>query len=186
MVSSVPTGALIAWRILKFPYLNSKTSSYPINIDQSGALLSAILSSKNFSCPFFFSYSSVTPIIQTLVCLIRSQWSLRLSSDLFIFFPLFFSSKVISKIWSSSSGIRYSASDILLLIPSRVFLISVIVLFVSVFLLFNSSRSLLTHSCIFSILSSRFLIIFWWLSLLWMLFQVIFLFPPQLFGLLCF
>ena len=148
---------------------------------------SNIISSKIFSYPFFASSSSsVTPIIRMLVHLIWSQRSLRLSSDLFIFFPLFFSSKVISKIWSSSSGIRYSASDILLLIPSRVFLISVIVLFVSVFLLFNSSRSLLTHSCIFSILFSRFLIIFWWLSLLWMLFQVIFLFPLQLFGLLCF
>ena len=50
----------------------------------------------------------------------------------YFFFPLFFSSKVISKIWSSSSRIRYSASDILLLIPSRVFLISVIMLFVSI------------------------------------------------------
>ena len=48
----------------------------------------------------------------------------------------------------------------LLLIPSRVFLISVIVLLVSVCLFFNSSRSLLIDSCIFSILSSKFLIIF--------------------------
>ena len=60
----------------------------------------------------------------------------------------------------SSSLIRSSASDILLLIPSRVFLISVIVLFVCVCLLFHSSRSLLIASCIFSILFSRFLIIF--------------------------
>ena len=42
-----------------------------------------------------------------------------------------------------------SASDILLLIPSRVFLISVIELFVYVCLFFNSSRSLLIDSCIF-------------------------------------
>ena len=39
--------------------------------------------------------------------------------------------------------------DILLLVISRVFLISVIVLFVSVCLLFNSSRCLLIDSCIF-------------------------------------
>ena len=41
---------------------------------------------------------------------------------------------------------------ILLLIPSRVFLISCIVLFIIVCLLFSSSRSLLNISCIFSIL----------------------------------
>ena len=67
-----------------------------------------------------------------------SQRSLRLSSALFIPFVLFCSSKVISTILSSSSLIHSSASDILLLIPSRVFLISVIVLFVSVSLFFNS------------------------------------------------
>ena len=49
---------------------------------------------------------------------------------------------------------------VLLLIFSRVFLISVIVLFVSVCLFFHSFRSLLIDSCIFSILFSRFLIIF--------------------------
>ena len=43
-----------------------------------------------------------------------------------------------------------SASDILLLIPFRVFLISVIVLFVSVCLFFNSRRSLLIDSFQFS------------------------------------
>ena len=47
-------------------------------------------------------------------------------------FSLFCSSEVISTILSSSSLIRSSASDILLLISSRVFLISVIMLFVSV------------------------------------------------------
>ena len=49
----------------------------------------------------------------------------------FQLFTLFCSSGVISTILSSSSLIR-SSSDILLLIPSRVFLISVTVLFVSV------------------------------------------------------
>ena len=45
---------------------------------------STIISSKNFSYPFFFFSSSGTPIIQMLVCLILSQRSLRLSSVLFI------------------------------------------------------------------------------------------------------
>ena len=63
---------------------------------------------------------------------IEQQRPLRLSSVLFILFTLFCSSEVISTILSSNSLIHSSASDILLLIPSRVFLISAIVLFVSV------------------------------------------------------
>ena len=119
---------------------------------------STIISSKIFSYPFFLSSSSGTPIIRLLVHLILSQWSLKLASVLFILFTLLCSSEVISTILSSSSLICSSASDILLLIPPRVFLISVIVLFVSVCLFFNSSRSLLIDSCyIFSILFSRFL-----------------------------
>ena len=97
---------------------------------------------KIFSYPLFFSSSSGTLIIRRLmVCLILSQRSLRLSSVLFILFTLFCSSEVISTILSSSSLIHSFASDILLLIPSRVFLISVIVLFVSVCLFFNSSSA---------------------------------------------
>ena len=66
--------------------------------------------------------------------------SLRWSSVLFIFFfTLYCSSEIISTILSSNSLIRSSASGILLWLPSRVFLISVIVLFVSVCLFFNSS-----------------------------------------------
>ena len=114
----------------------------------------------NSSDPFFFSSSSGTPVIQMLVHLILSQRSLRLSSILFILFTLFHSSEVISTIFSSSSLIRSSASDILLLTPSRVFLNSIIVLFVPVCLFFNSSRSFLIDSYIFSILFSRVLIIF--------------------------
>ena len=76
---------------------------------------------KIFSCPFFFSSSSGTPIIQMLVHLIWSQRSLRLSSVLSILLTLFCSSEVISTILSSSSLICSSASDILLLIPSRAF-----------------------------------------------------------------
>ena len=101
---------------------------------------SSIMSSKIFSYPFFFSSTSGTSIILMLVHLILFQRSLRLSSVLFIPFTLFCSSEVISTISSSSSLICSSTSDILVLIPSRVFLISVIVLFVSVFLFFNSSR----------------------------------------------
>ena len=119
---------------------------------------STITSSKFFSCPFFFSSSSGTPIIRMVVHLILSYRSLRLSSVLFILFTLFCSSEAISTNLSSSSLIHSSASDILLLIPFRVFLISVIVLFVC--LVFNYSRSLLIDSCIFFILFSRFLIIF--------------------------
>ena len=110
---------------------------------------------KNFLIPFLFSPSG-TPIIQMLVHLIWSQRFLRLSSILFILFILFCSSEVISTILSSSSLIHSSASNILLLISSRVFLVSVIVLFVSVCLFFNYYRPLLIDSCIFFILFSRF------------------------------
>jgi len=110
---------------------------------------STIISSKDFSYPFFFSSSSGTPIIQMLVHLIWSQRSLRLSSALFILFTLFCSSEDISTSLSSSSLIHSSASDILLLLPSRVFLISIIVLFVFVCLFFNPSTSLLIDSCVF-------------------------------------
>ena len=98
---------------------------------------STIISSKIFSYPFFLSSSFGTPIIQMLVCLIWSQMSLRLSSALFILFTLFCSSEVISTILSSSSLICFSALNILLLIPLRVFLISVIMLFVCLFFFFN-------------------------------------------------
>ena len=54
----------------------------------------------------------------------------------------------------------FFVSVILLLIPSREFLISFIVLFITVCLLFSSSRSLLNVSCIFSILFPRFWVIF--------------------------
>ena len=101
---------------------------------------STIISSKIFSYPFFFS-SSGTPISQMLVCLILFQRSLRLSSVLFILFTLFCSSEVICTALSSSSLVHSSASGILLLIPSRAFLISVIALFVAVCLFFNSSMS---------------------------------------------
>ena len=114
---------------------------------------------KNFLIPFLFLFFW-GPIIRMLVHLILSQKPLQLSWVLFIAFTLFCSSEVISTILSSSSLIRSSASDILLLIPSSIFLISVIVLFVSACLFFNSYRALLVDIWIFSILFSRFLIIF--------------------------
>ena len=104
---------------------------------------STIISSNIFSDPFFFSSSSGTPIVQMLVRLVLSQRSLRLSSILFILFSLFCSSAVISTILSSSLRIRFSASGILLLIPSSVFFISVTVLFISICLFCSSFRSLL-------------------------------------------
>ena len=54
----------------------------------------------------------------------------------------------------------FSASVILLLIPSREFLISLIVLFIIVCLLFSSSRSLLNVSCICFIFFPRCWVIF--------------------------
>ena len=132
----------MSWRVSPwvYPVWDSWTSLIIISFSMLGKF-STTISSKTFSYLFFFSSSSGTPIIQMLVHLILSQRSLRLSSVLFILFTLFCSSEVISTILSSSSLIHSSASDILLLIPSRVFLISVIVLFVSVCLFFNSSRS---------------------------------------------
>ena len=106
-----------------------------------------------------------------------------LSSFHSFYFVLFFRSYFHHFIFQPL--IHSSASDILLLIPSRVFLISVIVLFVSVCLFLNSSRSSLIDSYIFSILFSRFLIIFTIIILIFF-FQVVCLFPLHLFRLLCF
>ena len=89
-----------------------------------------------------------------------SQRSLKLSSVLFCLFSLFCSAVVISTNLSSRSLFYSSASVFLLLIPYREFLISFIVLFIIVFLLFVSSRSLINVSCVFSILFLRFCIIF--------------------------
>ena len=88
-----------------------------------------------------------------------------LSSFHSFYFILLF--RVISTILTSSSLILSYASDILQFIPSRVFLI---VLFASVCLFFNYSRSLLIDSCIFSILLSRFFYISSLLSLFWIIF----------------
>ena len=87
---------------------------------------STILSLKNCAVPFFFSSSSGTSITQMLVCLILSQKCLKLSSIIFILFPLLWWSVTISTILSSSSLCHSSASVSLLLFPSRVFLASLV------------------------------------------------------------
>jgi len=89
---------------------------------------STLIPSKFFSYTFLFSFYSGTPIIWMFVRLILSLRSLRLSSVLFILFTLFWPLEVISSILSSRSQTHSSTSDILLLIPSRVVLISVIML----------------------------------------------------------
>jgi len=91
---------------------------------------STIISSSIFSWSFFLSSSSGTPMIRMLGRLTLSQRSLRLSSFLLIHFPFFLSDSFISTILSSTSLILSSASIILLFVPSRVFLISFIALFI--------------------------------------------------------
>ena len=80
---------------------------------------------------FLFSSSSGTPMIRMLGHLTLYQRSLRLSSFLLIlffkFFPLCF---IIYTILSSTLFTLSSASVILLLVPSIVFLISFIELFI--------------------------------------------------------
>ena len=90
---------------------------------------STIISSSIFSWPFFLSSSSGAPMIRMLGSLTLSQRSLMLSSFLLILFSFFLSASFIYTILSTTSLILSSTSGILLLVPSRVFLISVIALF---------------------------------------------------------
>ena len=85
---------------------------------------------KYFFMAFFLSSSSGTPMIHMLEHLTLSQRSLRLSSFFLIHFSFFLSDSFISTILSSTSLILSYASIILLFVPSRVFLISFIVLFI--------------------------------------------------------
>ena len=101
----------------------------------------------------FLSSPSGNPRRQILLCLMFSQRSLRLLSFLFLLFSLFCSAAVISAILSSRSFIHYSASVILLWIPSSV-------LFSSIYLFFNSSQPLVNISCIPSVLFLRSWVIF--------------------------
>ena len=105
---------------------------------------SAIISSNIFSGRFSLSCLSGTPRMRMFVCLMLSQRSLMLSSFLFILFSIFWSAALISTFLFSRSIIHSSASVILLLIPS-------IVLFISGYLFFSYSRSLINIYWIFSI-----------------------------------
>ena len=127
---------------------------------------------------------------QMLVHLILAQRSLRLSSILFILFPLVCSSAVISTILSSRSLIYSSTSVILLSVTSRVFLTSVIVLFISVCLFFIYSMSLVIVLTVLNV--SSFSLFYFQVfgaslpSLFSILFQIDRLFPLHLFGLVSF
>ena len=116
---------------------------------------STIISSSIFSWPFFLSSFSGTPMISMLGHLTLSQRFLRFSSFLLILLLFFLSASFISTILSSTSLSLSSVSVILLLVPSRVLLITVIALFIIDRLFFIFSRSLLNISCIFSMLVSN-------------------------------
>ena len=86
-----------------------------------------------------------------LVHLTLYQRFLFLSSYLFLLFSLFYSMAVISTSLSSNSLLYFYASGILLLIPSSIFLISVIILFISVCVSFSTSgkvKILVAQSCL--------------------------------------
>ena len=139
--------------------------------------------------------SSGTPIIQMLGCLTLSQRSLRLSSLLLIrfsFFPLWFI-YFYHYIFYLTNPIFFLPYSIF--VPSRMFLISFIALFIIYWLFFISSRSLLNLSCIFSTLVSKLFICdsilisnfgSFSLSLFGILYQVDSLSLPLLFGLWAF
>ena len=93
---------------------------------------------KNFLIPpLFFSLLLLYPLLLKCWCVWYCPGGLwDYPQVLFILFMLFCSSEVISTILSSRSLIHSSASNILLLIPSRNFLILVIVLFISACLFF--------------------------------------------------
>ena len=120
---------------------------------------STIISSKSFSYLFFFYSSSWTPMIQMLVHLILSLRSLR--PQFFSFFLLYSAFQRLSPPFYLHHWAHWFAFLLQIFCYwFLLFLISVVVLYVSVCLFFNSSRSLLIDSWIFSILFSRFLIIF--------------------------
>ena len=148
------------WVVISFPVLRK---------------FSTIISSI-FSCPLFLFSSSDPPMILILRHLTLSQRSLSLSSFLLILFSFFHSASFISTILSSTLLVLSSASAILLLVPYRVLLISVIALFIIDCLLFISSRSLLNFSCICSILvSNLFTYNFILFSRFWIIFLIIIL-----------
>ena len=137
---------------------------------------STLISSGIFSWPFFLSSSSGTPVILMLGCLTLSQMFLRLSSFPFSSLLLYFHHSIfhltytifclrrqdillyLIDIYLIYIQLSIDTYLILMLVPSRVLLISVIALFIIDRLFFISSRSLLNISCIFSILVSLYLL----------------------------
>ena len=115
----VPPWAHPSWETLCFLDL---TISFPMF-----GKFSAFICSNIFSGPFLPS-SSGTPIMRMFVCFILSQRSLRLSSFLFILFPVFCSLAVISTILSSRSFICVFASAMFLLWFLSLFLCSLVLL----------------------------------------------------------
>jgi len=97
---------------------------------------------KYFLMVFLFLLFFGTPMIRLLGVLTLSQKSLRLSSFLLILFSFFLSDWFISAIQSYTSLILSSASAVLLLVPSRVFVISFVALFIMYSLFFISWRYL--------------------------------------------
>ena len=96
---------------------------------------STIISSKIFSYLFVFLFFFCDPYNSNIVAFVIVP---EVSETILSFFHSFYFVlllEVISTILSSSSLIRSSASDILLLILSKAFLISIIVLFVCMFIL---------------------------------------------------
>ena len=90
---------------------------------------STIVYSSIFSCPFFLYSSSGTPMIQMLGCLTLSQRPVRLSSfNSFFFFPLCF---IYFHHFIFHLTYPIFCLVILLLILSRVLLISVIALIIT-------------------------------------------------------
>jgi len=108
---------------------------------------------KNFLMDFlfvFFFWDSYDSNVGTFNIVPEVSAVVLISFNSFFLFA-----SCISTILSFTSLVLSSASVILLLVPSKVFLISVIALFIIDQFFFISSRSLLNFSCIFSILVSR-------------------------------
>ena len=125
---------------------------------------STIISLKFFLIPFLFLFFFWDPYTSNVGVFDNVPRFLRLSSVLFILFTLFCSSEVVSTILYSSSRICSSASVILLLIPSRVFLIfsNCVVCLYSFFLFSIFLLNVLIDSYISSILFSKFWTIFYY------------------------
>ena len=156
-----------AWLTISFPTLGK---------------FSTIISSNIFSVSFFFSSSSGSCIIRVLVHLMLSQKSLRLSHSFHSFFFILLCGSYF-QYFIFQVTYPFSASVILLLIPSWEFLISFIVLFLIVCSL------ILVGPCLTFLVFSPFYFQDFWSSLLslpWILFQVDCLFHLHLFGLLGF